>query len=104
MDPTLAPGQMPMPQQAANPQAAMQNAMMLQALQGGGAGGGAAPPPQTGAAMGPQQMGGQPMPMPQMATPPVDPSTMPGGLAGSPQGQPNPIAAALMSQIPGGGQ
>lgn len=130
MDPTLpqmpgAQGQMGMPP-------AIQNAMMLAAIKGGATGGGAPPAGATGAAMGGAQMGPQtagmgqiapqmapppPMADPQMATPPVDPSTMAGGLgsqgampplmngmAGQQMaGQPNPVVNALMSQIPGAG-
>jgi hypothetical protein len=104
MDPTLDPNNQQGMQ--GNPQAAMQNALMLQALQGGGA----QPPAATGAAMGPQQMGGPPMPPqapmpPQVPVAPVDPSTMTGGLGGQAgMAQPNPIAQALMSQIPGSNQ
>lgn len=107
MDPTLATGQAPMPAQV-NPQAAAQNAMMLQALQQAtqnGQTGMGGPPPGAGMA-GQQPMAAQPpMPPQQMTTPPVDPSTMTGGL-GSMAGMqpPNPIAQALMSPIPGGNQ
>lgn len=97
-------------------QAALQNALMLQAIKSGGQMQ-QQPPTDTGQAMGanPMQMAGaavppqpQPMPTPQQMSP-VDPASMTGGLAG---GQPNqqqmaasnPVVSALMSQIPGGGQ
>jgi hypothetical protein len=116
MDPTLAmPGQM---QAAANtdPNVALQNALMLQAIKGGASGGGAPPAGATSAAMGPPPAG-------MMAPPPmqpVDPASMTGGLGAQPsasgpspammaqmqamasQPQANPVASALMSPIPGG--
>lgn len=92
---------------------ALQNALMLQAIKGG-AGGGASP------AMAPQAMAAPPggigtaPPMGNRITPPVDPSAMQGGLgqaqmqqAAMQQQMPgmmqqnNPVASALMSQIPG---
>lgn len=117
MDPTLNPNNQQGMQ--GNPQAAIQNAMILHALQNGG--GGATPPmPATDASVGPQQMGemGQVRQSEINMMQPTDPSTMTGGMgATSMQGigqvplaqiqqlqQSNPIAAALMSQIPGGSQ
>lgn len=99
----------------------LQNAMMLQAIKGGASGGAVPPMHQTAAGMGAPQMQMPPpqmpmgavggMPPPQMP-PPVDPAAQQGSF--NQQQQPmidkmaamqnNPVAAALMSQIPGGGQ
>lgn len=118
MDPTQPmPGQM---QATANtdPNVAMQNALMLQAIKGGASAGAAPPAGATSAAMGPPPAGMMSPPPMQ----PVDPASMTGGLGASPQmqnagpspqqiaqmqamaNQPqgNPVASALMSPIPGG--
>lgn len=99
MDPTLAPGQAPMPAQV-DPQAAMQNALMLQALQQQSQNG------QTG--MGGMPPNGMASQQPMTPAAPVDPSTMTGGLGSNQMPgmapNPNPIANALMSPIPGGTQ
>jgi hypothetical protein len=120
MDPTLTTGaatpNMPGAAAPAMPtppttQQAMQNAMLLQAIQSGAPSAGGAAPGPTSAAMGPAPMGGGPSPAPPMPpptampTPPVDPSTMAGGLGQVPTSQANPVVSALMSQIPtAGGQ
>jgi hypothetical protein len=109
MDPTLqqAPGQQAMLASGADPTSqALQNALMLQAIKAGATSGGAPPAGATAAAMGPPPGAMAPPPMQ-----PTDPSAMPGGLAGQqqmmagmgqvPTSQANPVAAALMSQIPG---
>lgn len=102
MDPTIPqqPGQQGM---AADPNM-MKNLMMLQAIKAGGMGGATPPPVATGMPPMNQQMApgmGMGMQAPSVMPPPVNPSAMPGALA---QPQADPVAAALMSQIPGGGQ
>jgi hypothetical protein len=98
-----------MPGQQPDPNAELQNALMLQAIKGGAMGGAQAPAAATSAAMGPPPTG-----MPSPMASPVDPSTMQGGMgmqnqmAAMPQmnqammQQQNPVASALMSPIPGG--
>lgn len=82
----------------------LKNLMMLQAIKAGGMGGATPPPPATGMPPMNQQMApgmGMGMSPPPMMPQPVNPANMQGGLAQAPQ---DPVAAALMSQIPGGGQ
>lgn len=93
----------------------LQNVLMLQAIKAGGQQQ-VQPPMATDQAMGmnPLEQAAMPMPAPQM--PPqggapmmqTDPASQAGGLSGGGAGMPpgmmqqqNPIAAALMSQIPG---
>lgn len=106
MDPTLQMQGQQQPGQAPDMQTALKNAMMLKAIQGGAMGGAHTPP-------GGAQMEGQPQMMspPPVPAVPVSPDSMPGAMPGQQQqpmnpmamqGQ-NPVAAALMSQIPGAG-
>ena len=119
MDPTMPqPGAAQQQMTGMDPNQAMQNQMLLQALNQGAAGGGMANPAPP--AMNPQNSMPPPMPAPMgmgaggppvsMPTPPVDPSAMAGGLgsqnqmqgAGMQPGMSQAMMSALMSPVPGG--
>ena len=113
MDPTMPqPGAAQQQMTGMDPNQAMQNQMLLQALNQGQARGAMGNPAMGAMNAGNQQMAPSPMPpmggmgpASSMPTPPVDPASMAGGLGSQPPMPPGQSAAmmqALMSPVPGG--